>query len=92
MKVYGILHDRWVAGVISAALAVSFILCVASDLSFSATLKDAGAVLPATIGILTTGMSWLLGHGLHGAAVIAVPIFFLARNEAVAIDPDGETY
>jgi hypothetical protein len=85
-----LLYERWVAGVLSAALFVSFILCVASDLRFSVTLKDAGVVLPASAGIIALGISWLLGHGLHGAAVFAVPMFFLTRNKAAAVEAGEE--
>jgi hypothetical protein len=76
----GLLHDRWVGWVLSAALAVSFVLCVGSDLSFSITLERAGLALSETAGFLALGMSWILGHGLHGAAVVALPLFFLARS------------
>ncbi len=88
----GLLHDRWVAGALSAALIVSFILCVISDLGFSATLKEAGVVLPVSTGIIALGVSWLVGHGLHGAAVIAVPLFFLAREKSAAADGNDEAY
>lgn len=81
-----LLRDRWAAGVLSAALVVSFALCVSSDLRFSATLTEAGLVLPASAGTITLGLSWLLGHGLHGAAALAVPVLFLARNRVVAVD------
>jgi hypothetical protein len=37
-KMNDLLDDLWVAGVLSAAMVVSFALCVASDLSFSTTL------------------------------------------------------
>lgn len=84
-----LLHDRWVAWVLSAALAVSFVLCVGSDLSFSITLNQAGLVLSETAGFLALGMSWIVGHGLHGAAVIAVPLFFLAQSSRIAaVDRD----
>jgi hypothetical protein len=52
-----LLHDRWVAWVLSVALAISFVLCVSSDLSFSITLNRSGLVLPETAGFLTLGMS-----------------------------------
>lgn len=86
----GVHRDRWLAGFLSAALAVSFILCVVSDLSFSAALDQAGVVLPTSAGIMTLGISWLLGDGLHGAAVVAVPFFFLTRSKVEAGIRDGE--
>lgn len=77
------------AWVLSAALAISFVLCVGSDLSFSITLERAGLALSETAGFLALGMSWIVGHGLHGAAVVAVPLFFLARSgRSVAVDRD----
>lgn len=79
-KMNGLLHDRWVVWVLSAALAISFVLCVGSDLGFSITLNQAGLALSETAGFLALGMSWIVGHGLHGAAVVAVPLFFLAQD------------
>lgn len=78
----------WPVGVLFIALVVSFALCVASDLRFSATLYQAGIILPSTSGFITLGMSWLLGHGLHGAAVVAVPLFFLTRSNSAAGEVD----
>ena len=77
-------RDRWLAAVLFAPLAVSFVLCIASDLGFSATLDQAGIALPATGGFIGLGISWLIGHGLHGAAVFVVPIFFMAHNRPSA--------
>ncbi len=91
-KMNSLLHDRWVAWVLSAALAVSFALCVGSDLRFSITLNQAGVVLPGTAGFLALGLSWLIGHGLHGAAVIAVPIFFLVPKKAASTAIEDERY
>jgi len=88
----GMLHDRWIAWVISATLFVSFALCVVSDLRFSASVNEAGVALPVSAGIMAMGVSWLLGHGLHRAAVIAVPAFFLVRNKTAAAVMDGEAY
>lgn len=86
----GFLHDRWVAWVLSVALAVSFVLCVGSDLSFSITLDQAGLVPSETAGFLALGMSWIVGHGLHGAAVVAVPLFFLAQSGKSAAADRGD--
>lgn len=82
-KMNGLLHDRWVAWILSVALAISFVLCVGSDLSFSITLNQAGVVLSETAGILALGLSWLVGHGLHGAAA-AVPLFILVQSGRIA--------
>jgi hypothetical protein len=82
-------RDRWLAAVLFAPLALSFVLCIASDLGFSATLNQAGTVLPATGRFIGLGISWLVGHGLHGAAVFAVPIFILARGRAASGQSDG---
>jgi hypothetical protein len=72
-------YDRTVALLLFVALAVSFILCMVSDLRLSAALNQSGLELAATAGMVGLGYSWLIGHGLHGAAVVAVPLFFLAR-------------
>ncbi|MGB3715355.1 MAG: hypothetical protein WA996_13075 [Candidatus Promineifilaceae bacterium] len=86
----GVLRDRWLAGVLSAALAVSFILCVVSDLSFGAALDQAGVAQQTTTGTVALGISWLVGHGLHGAAVVAVPFFFLTRSKVATGNIDLE--
>lgn len=82
-------NDRWLAGVLFFALVVSFLLCVASDLRFSALLNDMGRKLPVSAGSLSLGLSWIIGHGLHGAAVIAVPIFVLRRDNSAGIGVEG---
>lgn len=81
-------RDRLLAAVLSAALVVSFTLCIISDLSFSATLNEARIVLPASTGIIALGMSWLVGHGLHGAATIVLPSLFFARSKIVTSNSD----
>jgi hypothetical protein len=77
-------RDRWLAAVLFVPLAASFVLCVASDLGFSAALNQAGIILPATGGFIGLGITWLIGHGLHGAAVFTVPIFFMIRSRTSA--------
>lgn len=86
----GLLDDRWVAGVLSSGLVVSFNLCVISDLGYGATLNETGVVLPASNGITALGTSWLVGCGLHEAAVIAGPLFYLAREKAMDAGIDYE--
>lgn len=81
-------RDLWLARVLFIALSVSFALCVASDLSFSVTLYQPGIILPSTASFITLGISWLLGHGLHGAAVAAVPLFFLPRGNSAISELD----
>jgi hypothetical protein len=65
-------------------------LCVFSDLSFGAALDQAGVAQLTTISTVTLGISWLVGHGLHGAAVVAVPLFFLTRSKVEASTSDVE--
>ena len=67
------------AEVLFIALLASFIFCVASNMGFSSTLRRAGISSPSTSVLLASGLVWLLGHGLHGAGVVALPLFILTR-------------
>lgn len=77
--------NRQTAVFLFLPLFLSFVPCVGRELSFSAILNQTGMLSPATAVFLALGVAWLLGHGLHGAAVIAVPLFFLVRDmQAIA--------
>jgi hypothetical protein len=63
-----ITYDRTVAILLFLALASSFIICIFSDLRLSAALNQSGITMIATASSVDLGFSWLIGHGLHGAA------------------------
>ncbi|MBK8903548.1 MAG: hypothetical protein IPM53_20360 [Anaerolineaceae bacterium] len=43
-------------------------------------MAKAGIVMPVTAVTVLTGLLWLIGHGIHGVAAIALPIFILHRH------------
>jgi hypothetical protein len=56
------------------AAAVSFALCVVSDLGMSLTHEQASTGL-------AWALAWLAGHGLHGAVVVLLPLaYFLTQR------------
>jgi hypothetical protein len=67
------------------AAALSFGLCVFSDVRMSSTHVP----LPDELAV---AVAWLAGHSLHGAIVVLLPYayFFLSRASTSAL-PDGDT-
>lgn len=71
-------HDSRVRALLlflMAATAISFALCVFSDVRMSSThvaLSDELAV----------ALAWLAGHGLHGAVVVLLPVMYLLLGRA----------
>lgn len=43
-------------------------------------MANAGVVMSVTAVTIVAGMLWLIGHGLHGAAVFALPTLILRRT------------
>jgi hypothetical protein len=67
-----------------AAAVISFALCVFSDIRMNSThvpLSDELAV----------AVTWLVGHGLHGAIVVLLPFAYLLQGCAsTSALPDGD--
>lgn len=59
------------------AAVISFGLCVVSDVRMSSTHLS----LPDELAV---ALAWLLGHGLHGAIVVLLPVAYLLLGRSVA--------
>lgn len=61
------------------AAVISFGLCVVSDVRMSSTHVS----LPDELAV---AVAWLLGHGLHGAIVVLLPVaHFLVRQRSAGV-------
>jgi hypothetical protein len=58
-----------------AAAAMSFLLCIAADLRISLGFEQ-------TIAELGWAVTWLAGHGLHGAVVVLLPVAYLLTQRS----------
>lgn len=61
-------------------LLLTFLWCIAANIFRGADMAEAGIVMPVTAVTILGGVLWLIGHGLHGAAVIALPALILRRT------------
>jgi hypothetical protein len=52
------------------AAAVSFVLCVVSDVRMSVTHEQ-------TTGEVGWALTWLVGHSFHGGIVVLLPVAYL---------------
>lgn len=64
---------RWAAALLFLALAASFVWCIVDNIVMSA--QAPGTVTETTVMTTTIigAILWLVAHGVHGAAVIALP-------------------
>lgn len=66
------------------AAVVSFSLCVFSDVRMNITHVS----LPDELAV---ALSWLVGHGLHGAIVVLLPVvYFLVGQPSSSVPPQSE--
>lgn len=75
---------RLLALVSFLTLMFTFLWCNVDNILTSAEMAKAGAVMPVTSMTVLTALLWLIGHGIHGVAAIAIPVFILhmrAKNE-----------
>lgn len=61
-------------------LVLSFLWCMVDNIWRSSQMEQAGEVVVVSAGTLLAGYLWLVGHGIHGAAVIALPALLLRRD------------
>lgn len=77
----GILNKpRLLASLFFIILALSFLWCIIDNILYSAQLAQTGTVIQVSTRTILTGYLWLIGHGIHGAAVIALPIMLWLRK------------
>lgn len=80
-KVRGKRLRYWLVGTLFVALALSFVLCIVAGIGLGPALNQAENVLKTESAQAALGIFWLLGHGLHGAAVVVLPFLLLASME-----------
>lgn len=68
---------RIFAVLLFVVLALSFLWCAVDDIVRSAPTTQSAALATVSATTLLFGFLWLVGHGVHGAAVVAVPFMFL---------------
>lgn len=76
------LRWRLLALILFLALTLSFLWCIVDNILASAEMAKTEAMIPVTAVTIAGGMLWLVGHGIHGAAVIALPALCLRRSDA----------
>lgn len=66
-------HDaglRLLFFILMGAAGLSFALCLFSDIRMSAAHSEVASGL-------AVGLSWLIGHGLHGGVVVLLPVAYV---------------
>ena len=71
---------RLLAVLLFLALALSFLWCIVDDIVTSAEATKTGYATPVTAVTITGGILWLVGHGIHGAAVVGIPVLLSRRS------------
>ena len=75
-------HRRILALILLVALALSFLWCIVDNVLTGAAVAKTGAATPVTAVTITRGVLWLVGHGVHGAAVIVLPTLLWQHSQA----------
>lgn len=75
--------QRWrlLALILFLALALSFLWCIVDNILASAETAKTGIMIPVTVVTIAGGVLWLVGHGIHGAAIVALPALCLRRSD-----------
>jgi len=68
-------------------LAGSFLWCIVDNIILGTGPANVGGGTTATAVTVVVAALWLVGHGIHGAAVIALPIIAWRRGQNVAAPP-----
>ena len=61
-------------------LAFSYLWCILDNVVSSAETAKAGVVMPITAVTIASGFFWLIAHGIHGTAAIALPFLILRHG------------
>lgn len=77
-------HSRLFAVILFLVLAVSYLWCIVDNILTSAEMAKAGGEIEVTAVVLFSAIVWLIGHGIHGAAFIALPILLWSRRSTEA--------
>ena len=71
---------RRLAGLLFLMLAASFLYCIVDNIILGAQSPGTTDGLTATTVANVGAILWLIGHGIHGAAVIALPAMVWRRG------------
>ena len=71
---------RWLAGLLFLALAGTFLWCIIDNIILGAQPSGLANGSTVTAVAILGAVFWLVGHGIHGAAVIALPVMILRRG------------
>ncbi len=61
-------------------LALSFLWCMIDNIRYSVQLAQTETIIQVSTNTILTGYFWLIGHGIHGAAVIILPLMLWLRK------------
>jgi hypothetical protein len=64
----------WLIGALFMALVGSFALCSIGGVGLGPALGEADGVLRTEPAQVAVGLLWLMKHGVHGAAVVILPL------------------
>ena len=71
---------RLLASLLFVVLLLSFLWCILDNVFQSTTNIHAGNSGPVSAALVLEGFLWLVGHGIHGAAVFALPALLIQRT------------
>ena len=77
-------HSRLLGVILFLLLAVSYLWCIVDNIVSSADMTNVGGWAEVTAVVLFSAIVWLIGHGIHGAAFIVLPILLWSRRSAEA--------
>lgn len=73
---------RLLATLLFLVLALSFLWCTIDNIILGAEKAKPAVEIQVTALTIAGAMLWLVGHGIHGAAVIALPMLLWRRSGA----------
>lgn len=86
-RVLASMRQKWLLRLLALisflVLMFTFLWCIVENIVTSTDMAKAGIAMPVTIVTVLTGLLWLIGHGIHGVAAIALPVFILHKRAKV---------
>ena len=73
-------HSRLFAVILFLVLAASYLWCIVDNILSSAEMAKAGVETEVTAVVILSAILWLVAHGIHGAASIALPVLLFWPN------------
>lgn len=60
-------------------MALSFLWCILENIVTGVRITNTGNSTYVSVSTIVSGYFWLIGHGLHGAAVFIIPSLYWRR-------------